>query len=290
MNKLRILIMALVTITFVASSSLQVNAETPTPTPTPTKTPTPAKQGLFGIVRAIDATSLTLVAGKDPSREYNIGITSDTRVKVPSRKNALISDIKVGDRVAVLASVADSRYTALHIVFVPGKALGTHLQGMVTGVTGSVVTLMDKKGETYTLQLGSNVTPPTVGQFIVGTVIQDPSTKQLVLLTYETSERIIERLEKHFDKLQELKPASTDEENKRVAALARLSELLNRNAEKQIQLMETVLAKAPDQAKSALTKVLERAKDRKESITQKIAEKSDKLAKPSPSPAPKPKP
>lgn len=269
--------------------SLSINAApapTPAPTPTPTPAPTPAPvpparpqlHGFFGLVKAVSTAALTMDTRgqRGETRDIEMLITSDTRIMAPPVQAASTGYITVGARLAVLASLSEGRYTALQIVIIPAHPVKKHIQGLVMEVKDTQVTLMERNGKVFTLQLAQGVASPAVGQFIIATAEENPVTKDLRLLAFEISDKLLEKLEKHIGKIEGKKSKDEEEEKGKGKDLDKLENLLNRNADRHLQTLERVLEKAPDQAKPALKGVIEKAKDRKEDIKDKIEKRKGK--------------
>ncbi|GEM_PF-6783102 len=214
--------------------------------------PAPVLKGLFGIAKTVTSTALTMETRAAPSgtTEVQLAINPQTRIMAPPVQVASTGYIHTGDRVAVLASASGQTYTALQIVVIPAQPVKKHIQGMVMDVTGAQVTLIATDGRVFVVQLAQGVTPPSVGQFIVATVEVDSlsnSTSGGRLLTYEVADKILERLEKIIGKGKDVQ---------------KLEELLNKNADRHLQVLERALEKAPPQARPSLAKVIEKAKER----------------------------
>ncbi len=190
--------------------------------------------------------------------------------------------ITVGARIAVLASVTGGNYTALQIVVIPAQPVKKHIQGVVMEVTGSQVTLIDSAGKVFIMQLAPGVAAPSVGQFIIATVQEDPVSKQLSLFAFEVSDKLLDRLEKNIGKIQDKKPKDEAEQKDNEKQMNTLEELLNRNADRHLEVLQRVLDKAPEQAKAALSKVLDSAKERKDDIKNKVEKRKGREGPPGP--------
>lgn len=247
-------------------------APTPVPTPAPTISPSPQLRGFFGQVKAVSTTTLTIGTRSEHggTGDIELLISANTRVMAPPIQLASASDIKTGDRIAVLAQLSGDKYSALQIVIIPTHLIKKHIQGLVMEVKESQVTLIERNGKAVILQLTQGVTAPAVGQFIIATVEENPATKQMRLLTFEASDKLLERLQGHAGKIEGQKPKNEAEEKDKGKKLEKLEDILNNNAERHIQRLEQVIEKAPPQAKPALEKVLEKAKQRQGEIEDKL--------------------
>lgn len=254
---------------------------TPVPTPIPTPAPAPARlqlHGFFGLVKAVSTAALTIDTRgqRGETRDLELVLTSNTRIMAPPVHVASAGYITIGSRVAVLASLSDGKYTALQIVIIPAHPVKKHVQGLVMEVKDTQVTLIERNGKVFTLQLAQGVTAPLAGQFIIATVEQNPVTKEMRLLTFEVSDKLLEKLEKHIGKIEDKKGKDKEEEKEKGKDLDKLENLLNRNADRHLQTLERVLEKAPAQAKPALNSVIEKAKEKKEDIKDKIEKRKGK--------------
>lgn len=294
-------------------------AQTPSPTPTSGPTPTPAssptlspapttlpvvtaspavtlpvarppQQGLFGVVKVVSATALTIDTRVEPgeTREIRVTVTSQTRIMAPPIQAATTNNIRVGDRIAVLASVTPGNFTALQILVIPAQPVKKHIQGLVMDVSASQITLVERDGRVFTMQFAQGAIAPSIGQFVIATVEEDSVSKQLRLVTFEVSDKLLDKLEKDIEKVKNKQPKDADEEKEKGQDLNKLEDILNRNAERHLDVLQRVLDKVPDQAKSALTKVLDRARERKDDIKIKIEQRrgSGRGGPAGPTPAP----
>jgi ABC-type Na+ efflux pump permease subunit len=106
-----------------------------------------------GILTAVDASNITLVL-KDGT-EITIALTTETRIKIPTNKEATVNDLVAGMKVKVQAIRGqDDSLTAKSVVLVPGKPLKTRNVGIVTDyLAGTSITIQAKDGQLYTFLL-----------------------------------------------------------------------------------------------------------------------------------------
>ncbi|MBI4308039.1 MAG: hypothetical protein HY684_04465 [Chloroflexi bacterium] len=78
------------------------------------------RRAVVGVVKAIDGNTVTVQTRSGD--EVKVTIASDTRIRVPGKPTAALSDVAVGARVAVVAQVKDSLLTALSVVVNPVQA------------------------------------------------------------------------------------------------------------------------------------------------------------------------
>lgn len=206
LNKL-FAILLLAAILFIPFSQV-VGAQAPTPTPPPNppppvSLPAPGLHGLFGVVKAVAPTALTLEGSpiEGATAAYQVAVSSQTRIMAPPIQVASIGYIKIGDRLAILASVSEGIYTALQIVVIPRQPVKRHIQGLVMDVKDNQIILINRAGKVFVLQLAPNVPAPPLGQFIISTVEEDFALQPAFfgrLLVYEVSEKLLKRLGNHI--------------------------------------------------------------------------------------------
>ncbi len=109
------------------------------------------RRGIFGTVKSKSGNTL-LVAAKDG--DVTVIVTATTKIHIPTKRNATIADIAVGDRVTVNGMPTTNGLVAKQIAVTPGKPTITHRVGKVTAYTqGSSITIQDEKGKSYMFTL-----------------------------------------------------------------------------------------------------------------------------------------
>lgn len=110
-----------------------------------------------GQIVAVSTDSLTLTL-KDGS-SVTIGLTAETRIKIPSLKGAAPTALQPGMNVVVQARRSpDGAVTARTIMVIPGKPTRIHRVGTVTAYTPGVsITILTHDGQTYTFALAANL-------------------------------------------------------------------------------------------------------------------------------------
>ncbi len=106
-----------------------------------------------GTITAVDAGSITL-ALKDGTG-ITVMLTGETRIKIPTNKEATFADLGTGMKVMVQAiGGQDDQLTARSVVLIPGKPAKTHRVGIVTNYqAGTSITIQAKDGQLYTFLL-----------------------------------------------------------------------------------------------------------------------------------------
>lgn len=135
-----------------------------------------------GTISAVDASSLTLTLADGSS--VTIGLTSDTRIKVPGPQ-AQGDTLLAGMQVMVMAfSDSNDQLVARAVMVIPGKPVSAHRVGTVTAYTaGSSITIQAMDGNSYTFGLTANTKilpangagPLAVGSRVTIIAPRDPS-------------------------------------------------------------------------------------------------------------------
>lgn len=111
------------------------------------------RENFKGTVEAISATSLTLTLRDGSS--VTVGLSAETRIKVPGMKGATVDAIQPGMEV-MLQAIRDQsgNLTARSIMVKPGKPSKVHRVGWVTAYSpGASITIRAHDGNTYTFVL-----------------------------------------------------------------------------------------------------------------------------------------
>ncbi len=110
-----------------------------------------------GQVTSLSAGSLTL-ALRDGS-SVTVGLNAETRLKIPSQKDATLASLQPGMDVMVQARLGvDGTLAARTVMVIPGKPSKIHRVGIVTAYSpGTSITIQDKKGQTYTFVLAAGL-------------------------------------------------------------------------------------------------------------------------------------
>ncbi len=151
-----------------------------------------AKHHAFdGTLKSKTATSIVLTTKKQG--DVTVNVNSETKYKVPGVKDATLDNIKVGDRITVLAVEAKAGNLALHINLIPGKPVRMNRVGVVDKCDPATcaspltsITLKDKKGNTSTfvvnadtkIMLKRGATALAVGAQAAVVARRDPGTGQ----------------------------------------------------------------------------------------------------------------
>lgn len=132
-------------------------------------------QGLMGEVTAKDGVSITIKTNKGAIEV--VVVTSNTVYSKPGQAAASLADVVVGARIAVLAQKVGEVLTASQVIIMPPPPPAPfHVQGTVTTVAGSTITITDKDGKITTLTLPAGAAGVSVGDR-VNIVIGQPFSK-----------------------------------------------------------------------------------------------------------------
>ncbi len=136
---------------------------------------------ITGLTPSTNPTSMMLKL--DDGSSVTIGLTTDTKIKVPGPKSEG-DTLLVGMRVVVMAFTDQSNnLVARAVLAIPGQPVRVHRVGTVTAYTaGSSITIKATDGNTYTFALtsGTQILPSgsqvTVGALVTIIAPRDPST------------------------------------------------------------------------------------------------------------------
>lgn len=218
------------------------------------------QEGLFGKVAKKENNTLLLTTSDG---EVLLVVTDDTRIKVPGLETASLDDIFEEDRVAVLAEIAENGYVALEILKIPKKpARHVHIIGVVEDVIGNTVTIVDKDGNTFTLELPEDAPPIEPGAVITAVNRRDLHTGRLVPRAITRLTNVVQRLEQHIKELTQRIRGLEDrlaEQEKAQELLHRIERLIEENGDRKLSALESAIAHAQATTKVRLAEALEQA-------------------------------
>lgn len=204
-----------------------------------------AKQGFFGTVKSLAANSITLDTKQGA---VTFMVNSDTEYWNPPKKDVTLSDVKPGDRVAVLAEKTDTALVAKRVLVIPTKPTHQQIKGVVTKISGTEITLTYDTDKTIVANASPGVAKKIeLGDLITAVIIKTPGVEKVLIQDVESSSKLLERLQRQAEK-------KTGKEKDEV------NQLIERNQQKHQEVLQRVLDKAPVAAKSAIQKVLEKSK------------------------------
>jgi hypothetical protein len=210
------------------------------------------RQGFFGTVNAITGTTSLTLTTKQGDILFTLNAT--TQYWDPPKKNATLSDVSVGDRLAVLAIKQDATLIAIRILIIPDKPVRQQLSGTVTTIDGNTVTVTTKDGN-ITAQLPQGLAAKVkVGDVITLTMMQTPGTDKYVASGLMSSEDLQQRISGFLDKVKKMKTDNADDTAKKNQNLDKLEKMLQTNMQHQQEMLQKSIDKASTQAKDALNK------------------------------------
>ena len=145
------------------------------------------QQDYFGVVVSVSQELLVISAD---GTIVDIPVSEDTKVRLPRNRDAQITDLAEGDRVAVTLEEDEGVLTADTIFLIPGKTETRHVPGEVISLaTSSIVILPVAEGAdpmtfnistTTTIRLHKDVTGLEVGSFVIVVAGRDSLTGELL--------------------------------------------------------------------------------------------------------------
>lgn len=131
------------------------------------------KENYKGTITLIDADSIELKQKGDVL--ITIPLSSGTVVKIPTKNDATLADLKAGMKVTVKTLRVDDVLTATKIVLIPGKPTKVYRVGVVTDYQPGVsITIQAKNELSYTFLLTADTKILPAGQadqLVAGVVV-----------------------------------------------------------------------------------------------------------------------
>ena len=107
------------------------------------------KENYKGTITFIDATSIEIKQKGDTL--VTISLSAETVVKIPTKHDATLTDLKAGMKVTIKALRVDDVLTAKKIILIPGKPTKVYKVGVVTDYQpGISITIQAKNTSLYT--------------------------------------------------------------------------------------------------------------------------------------------
>jgi len=218
------------------------------------------QEGLFGKVLKIGSNTLVL---ETSNGEVQLVVTDGTRIKVPGLESASLDDIFVEDRIAVFAEITENGYEAIEILKIPSKpARYVHIIGVVEDVSEGTATIVDRDGNTFTLELPEDAPPIEPGAVITAVNRRDLHTGRMVPRALTRLTHVVQRLEQHITELtqriHELEGRLSDQ-NLAQEQLHRIERMIQENGDRKLSALESAISVADDSTKVRLAEALEQA-------------------------------
>lgn len=123
-----------------------------------------------GEVTAIEGDNIML---KTPQGAVTVITNEDTKYQVPTVKEAGLDDIEVGDHVMAKGEKIDTGFVAKLVIVLPQPEPVLQLRGKVSDVSGTIITVTDKDGNTlFTIDVSQGIEGVEPGQW-ASVVIDD---------------------------------------------------------------------------------------------------------------------
>ncbi len=140
------------------------------------------RHGIFGTITSTGVDTFTVSTKQGDV--VVVTVSANTKIHIPTKRNATFADLSVGDHVAVSGTPTASGLAARQIAVAPGKPTIQHRVGKVTAYTaGNSITLQDAQGgsESFTLTAQTMIRNPkgtgvAVGDRVTVVSRRDPST------------------------------------------------------------------------------------------------------------------
>lgn len=131
------------------------------------------KENYKGTITFIDAAGIELKLKGDVL--ITIPLSAETVVKIPTKSDATITDLKAGMKVTVKALRVGDTLTARKIILIPGKPSKVYKVGVVTDYQAGIsITIQSKKGalSTFLLTADTKILPADqADQLVPGAVV-----------------------------------------------------------------------------------------------------------------------
>jgi len=274
MNKLGIIGGILISMALLVSSTGAVLADSGEATPTPEAVAQGEQQyqGIIGTVGAGSDIEGGIINIETKSLgEVEVHLTEETIYRVPGQEEASKDDIEVGSRLAILATAGeDDSYIAVRVMVVPGVATRQHVNGVIVSVEDKVMTITNAAGETMTVELPEGVKGGVVGDFISAAVRKSSGEGNPVASGVQTAADVQARIQTHLNEVAGRRVGTQAEIQQRGRDMAQLSQQLEGLALRHWEVLEGVLAEAPQAARESIQRAIGNAEQGIEQARQAI--------------------
>ena len=204
------------------------------------------RQGLFGNVVQVDGDSLIVIT--DDGETVHVRLSTETKFVKPGRKGGEDTAVQLGDRVAISISKKDEGLTARKVMVVPRKVTVAHVVGVVADIDDGGLKIITDSGREVRVRLTLNQNVPGPGTVVTVVGHEDPSTGEVEARSFHELGDTLERLSRHLDEIEQDIP----DEHAQVKHLTRLRHLLEKNSQRQLEILSKVIDRLPEQAWPAL--------------------------------------
>jgi len=227
------------------------------------------RKGFVGQVQGKPGDSVTIIQ-QGKGTEIAIILPETYKLKTPGGPRA--GTFEDGARVAILARLVGDNWVAIRVLVKPVKPPHP-LQGTVTEVQGSEVTVLLHNGETMTINLPPNVEPPEEGDVI--TLLWGRSSKAKGLVRADEVRR---RLQRHVDEATDDGDENDGEDfQTRSKRFEKLSQLLENHQSRHIERLESNLTHASEKAKAAIQRAKDKATNGQQRAHDAVEKARDKV-------------
>jgi len=256
MNKLRIIGGILISAVLALSSGSAVLADSVEATPPLEAFAQGAQeyQGLFGTVGdGSDIDGGIIMLETKSLGGVVVLLTEETIYKVPGQEEASKGDIEIGSRLAILATPnEDDGYTAVRVMVVPEVATRQHVNGVIVSIEDKVMTIINAAGETITVELPEGVKGGVIGDFVSSAVRKSTGGGNPEASGLQTAAEVQARIQAHLNEVAGRRAQTQAEIQQREQVMTRLSEQFEGLALRHREVLEGVLANAPEQAMESI--------------------------------------
>lgn len=198
-------------------------------------------------------------------------LTEDTIYMVPGQEEALKDDIEVESRLAILATLGeDDSYTAVRVMVVPEMATRQHVNGVIVSIEDKVMTIINAAGEPMTVDLPDGVKGGVVGDFVSIAVRKSSGEGNPEASGLQTAAEVQARIQAHLNEVAGSRAGTQAEIQQRGRDIEQLSEQLEALTVRHREVLEGVLAEAPEAARESVQNAIGNAEQGIERARQAI--------------------
>ncbi|MCH7622057.1 MAG: hypothetical protein IH870_09180, partial [Chloroflexi bacterium] len=144
------------------------------------------QQDFFGVLISIGEDALVIRTG---GQDVEVPITQDTLIRLPRTPKADLTNLEVGDVLAISREEVDGRLVTDKIFLIPGKTRHRHVPGIVLSITDAQIVIQPRREGAEPIAF--SITPDTVvrsregapevaeGTFVIVGAVRDLVTGQL---------------------------------------------------------------------------------------------------------------
>ena len=243
------------------------------------------RKAFFGNVVKVDG-DIIVVGSKGETFEVYLG--EDTNLIIKGRRSGGAPIVQSGDRVAVTVTKEGDILLASSIMVIPQRVTTVHIVGVVAEESDSGVTIISNDGEHVEVELPPNQAFPETGTIVTVVGNLDPSTGVVQVRSLHQLSDTLERLSRHLDDIEHEVP----DDGAQVKHLTRIRHLLNKTGERQLEILNRVIDKFPEEARPGLQRAVQNLEEANKGVVRAFskalgkAETLDEDYKPEPGDSP----